>query len=262
MNSDRRSWTCTLCAIAISAVGASASTFAASPSSASDSSKSQTQVLLTDTQQQVAAATRVVDKLESDPKMRNLLGKAKGIFIVPTYARGGWGIGARGGEGVMLVNNNGQWSSPVFYNYGGLSAGVQAGAEVGSVAMLLMNDKAVNEFTKENNFALNAGAGLTIVNYTGKAQATVDNGDVVVWSDTKGAFANATIGVTDIHYDDGDNREFYRTQVSAKDIISGKIGESKGKSLKQALSNLEPSPMKSSGDSGNTGSVDSAAPAK
>ncbi|WP_192804970.1 lipid-binding SYLF domain-containing protein [Noviherbaspirillum aerium] len=260
MKSDKRTWINVACAVAIAAPAAFA--FAASDTPASGASMGETRPMLSDTQQQVASATRVVEKLESEPQIRDLLGKAKGIFIVPTYARGGWGIGARGGEGVMLVNKDGQWSSPVFYNYGGLSTGLQAGVEVGSIAMLLMNDKAVNEFSKENNFALNAGAGLTIVNYTGKAQAAAGNGDVVVWSDTKGAFANATVGITDIHYDDGDNREYYRAQVSAKDIISGKTGGSRAKSLKQALSTQGSGQMKSSGDSG-TGAVGaSSAPAK
>jgi lipid-binding SYLF domain-containing protein len=252
MKSGKRGWISAFCAIAFAAPGTIV--FAGQDTAATGTSTGEGRAMLSDTQQQVAAATRVVEKLESEPQIKNLLGKAKGVFIVPTYARGGWGIGARGGEGVMMVNRNGQWSSPVFYNYGGLSAGLQAGAEVGSMAMLLMNDKAVNEFTKENNFALNAGAGLTIVNYTGKAQTEIDSGDVVIWSDTKGAFANATIGVTDIHFDDGDNREFYQQQVSAKDIISGKAGAFKAKSLKQALSGQGSSQMKSSGESGTSGS--------
>ena len=213
---------------------------AAAPASTATTSSQETTFMKdntnSDTKQQVAAAKNVVEKLEADPEIKAILDKAKGVFIIPSYARGGWGIGIRGGEGVMLVNKNGQWSSPVFYNYGGVSIGAQAGAEIGSVAMFLMNDKAVSEFSKENNFSLTAGAGLTIANYTANAGGATGNGDVIVWSDTKGAFANATVGITDIHFDDGDNREFYGVQVSAKDIISGKVGGNRAPTLKEAIS--------------------------
>ncbi len=189
-----------------------------------------------DTMQQVTEAAKVVKQMESDPQVKNLLQQAKGVFIVPTYGRGGWGIGIRGGEGVMLANNNGTWSSPVFYNIGGVSIGAQAGAEVGSIAMLLMNEKAVKGFMKENNFAIGAGAGLTVVNYTAKAQVDAGRGDVIVWADTKGAFANATVGVTDIHFDDGDNRAFYQSNVAAQDIVSGKTKSDKAAALTKELS--------------------------
>ena len=34
-------------------------------------------------------------------------------------------------------------------------------------------------------------------------------GDVIVWSDTEGLFTGATIGVSDIQFDEEDNRAFY-----------------------------------------------------
>lgn len=176
-----------------------------------------------DTIQQVNNAAEVVKQMESDPQLRKLMQQAKGMFIVPQYGRGGLGIAGRGGEGVMLANDNGKWSNPVFYNFGGVSIGAQAGAEVGSIAMLLMNDKAVNNFMQDNKFSLTADAGLTIVNYTAKAQAAAGRGDVIVWSDTKGAFADAAVGVTDINFDDDENQAFYKSQVSAKDIVGGKV---------------------------------------
>lgn len=190
-----------------------------------------------DSMQQVNNAQKVVKQMESDPQVRKLLQQAKGVFIVPQYGRGGLGIAARGGEGVMLANQQGKWSSPVFYNLGGVSIGAQAGAEVGSIAMLLMNQKAVDSFMQENRFSLNADAGLTIVNYTAKAGASAGKGDVIVWSDTKGAFANAAVGITDIHYDDDENRRFYKQQnVAARDIIEGKVQSAAATSLTQELS--------------------------
>jgi lipid-binding SYLF domain-containing protein len=104
------------------------------------------------------------------------------------------------------------------------------------MAMLLMNDKAVNQFMNDNNFSLTAGAGLTVVNYTGKAMLQAGNGDVIVWVDTKGAFANATIGVTDIRRDESDTKAFYKRTATVKEILNGAVTSTQADTLKQALS--------------------------
>lgn len=188
-----------------------------------------------DAVKQVNEARAVVEKMKSDPQVKNLMQQARGVFIVPTYGRAGLGVGARGGEGVMLTQSNHKWSNPVFYNLGGLSIGLQGGAEAGSMAMLLMNDKAVSQFMNDNNFSINAGAGLTVVNYTGKMKADMTNGDVIVWSDTKGAFANATVGVTDIHRDESDTQAFYKRTATAKEILDGSVTSTRAGALQQAL---------------------------
>jgi lipid-binding SYLF domain-containing protein len=188
-----------------------------------------------DTVQQVNEARAVVEKMKSDPQLKKLLGQAKGVFIVPTYGRGGWGIGIRGGEGVMLTQSDHKWSNPVFYNLGGISIGFQGGIEAGSLAMLLMTDNAVNKFMSDNNFSINAGAGLTLVNYSGKAQIVAGQGDVIVWVDTTGAFANATVGATDIRFDQSDTQDFYKRTATAKEILSGAVTSPQAHALKQAL---------------------------
>ena len=188
-----------------------------------------------DTAQQVNEAKAVVEKMKSDPEVKKLLQQAKGVFIVPTYGRGGWGIGVRGGEGGMLTQSDHKWSNPVFYNLGGISIGFQGGIEAGSLAMLLMTDKAVNQFMADNNFSINGGIGLTVLNYTGKAQVDVGKGDVIVWADTKGAFANATVGMTDIHRDESDTQAFYKRTASTKEILNGAVTSPQADALKQAL---------------------------
>lgn len=223
-------------ALVIASLAVPADVQAAGTAVASDRTTSANQpYLASDTVQQVNEARAVVEKMKSDPQMRNLLQKAKGVFIVPTYGRGAWGLGVRGGEGVMLTQSGNKWSNPVFYNMGGVSIGFQGGAEAGSLAMLLMSEKAVSQFMNENNFSVNAGAGLTIVNYTGKAQADLGNGDIIVWADTKGAFANVSVGVTDIHLDESDTQAFYKRTATAKEILNGSVTSSKADALQQAL---------------------------
>ncbi|MDQ1812018.1 lipid-binding SYLF domain-containing protein [Massilia sp. CCM 9210] len=205
---------------------AHAQTGAAQPASARTSG---------DVQEQIARSAAAIEQMKADPKVAPLLKVARGIFVVPAYVRAGLGVGVRGGEGILLVRQGQEWTSPLFYNLGGVSIGLQAGAETGPVVMLLMNDKAVNEFRKENNFALNADAGLTLVNYNASARAGAGQGDVIVWTNTRGAFATAAVGVVDIHFDDADTRAYYRKSVKAADVLNGSVKDTQPGVLAQSL---------------------------
>ena len=184
----------------------------------------------------------VVRQLESDATMRKLLQDASGVFIVPTYGRAALGIGAHGGAGVLLVKKaSGNWTNPVFYNIGGISIGAQAGAQAGSVAFVLNNDKAVQRFTDKNNFSLSADTGLTVINWAMVAEGSTGAGDATAWTATKGLFGNvATIGVNDIRFNQRLTNAYYKQtrNVASADIINGKFTNAGADSLKQALANI------------------------
>lgn len=185
----------------------------------------------------VSDAVAVVRKIERIDRMQATLNSAKGIFIVPSYGRAAVGVGAAGGTGMLLVRRaGGGWSEPVFYNTGGLSVGLQAGAEGGNLVLILNNDKAVNEFMKKNNFSVNAKAGLTVVNWNKMVQGSAGTGDVVAWSDTKGLFGDlATVEVNDVRFNQKLTNAYYRRSLSATDVISGQTGNPQSAPLVEAL---------------------------
>jgi SH3 domain-containing YSC84-like protein 1 len=195
-------------------------------------------------------AVAVVRRIELEPGLNTLLQQAKGVFIVPTYARVALGVGGGGGAGVLLVKrDSGGWSDPGFYNIGGISLGAQVGAQGGPIVMVLNNDKAVNSFMQKNKFSLSADAGLTVVNWAKVAQGSVGAGDVVVWAGTKGLFGNVvSIGVNDIRFDQKETDAYYHKVVSASDVVSGAVKNSQADTLKQALA--ASSASTSSGSSG------------
>ena len=137
-------------------------------------------------QQVVDSSANVVRQFNSNPNFTNLLKKAKGVFIVPDLVKGALVVGASGGTGVLVVHDNGRWSDPAFLTVGSISIGAQAGGKAGPVVMFLMSDKAVGDFSQNNNFSLNGNAGLSIVTWSPKAQGSVGKGDVVVWSGQDG----------------------------------------------------------------------------
>ncbi|MES2757903.1 MAG: lipid-binding SYLF domain-containing protein [Pseudomonadota bacterium] len=197
----------------------------------------------TDARQETAAikhvtdAAAVVQKMLPEPRMRELLQQAKGVFLVPRYGRAALGVGASGGTGVLLIRRaDGAWSDPAFYNIGGLSAGAQIGAEAGAIALVLNNEKAVNRFMLKNQFSLNAAAGLTLVNWSKIAQGSVGDGDVVVWSGTKGLYGSlVSVGVNDIRFSENLTNAYYRQKVAVADVQAGKFSNPHADSLKQSL---------------------------
>lgn len=187
--------------------------------------------------QHVADALAVVRQLEAEPRMKQLLQQARGVFIIPSYGRAAFGVGAHGGTGLLLVRRgDGSWSGPAFYNLGGLTVGLQAGAEGGAIALVLNNDKAVNEFMKKNNFSLSAEAGLTVVNWSKLAQGSVGSGDVTAWSGTKGLFGDvAAVGLNDIRYNQGLSGAYYKRTLSPQEIAAGTVSNVQSQALQQAL---------------------------
>jgi SH3 domain-containing YSC84-like protein 1 len=192
-----------------------------------------------DAKAQVSEATKVVQQMKRDPKLTALLQRANGVFVAPDYGKGAAVVGARGGEGVVLLRNGDDWSNPAFYNFGGLSIGAQVGGAGGSFAMLLMNDRAVDAFRTKNSFSLDASAGLTIVDYSAGSQAATGKGDVIVWSDTEGLFAGASLGISGIVRDEAENRAYYDAyygqKVSVEQVLSGALENPDAQKLRDAL---------------------------
>lgn len=176
-------------------------------------------------QKTVDHAVVAVSKMKADSHVADLLGRAQGILIVPHYVKVAAIVGGGGGSGVLLTRTNGQWSNPAFYNVGGGSIGAQLGGESGTLALILMNQKAVNAFAQhESNWTLTGDLGLTVVNYSATARQGIGDGDIVVWTDTQGLYGGAAVGVRDIRADKEADRAYYgQQQLTTAQILSGQV---------------------------------------
>lgn len=188
----------------------------------------------------VNRALTTVRKMGQDPVMKEALHLATGVYIVPSYRRVAVGVGATGGGGVMLLKRpDGQWGSPVFYTLGALNVGLQAGAQHGEIALVLMNEKAATAFTSKNNFSLSADAGLTVFNWNKLARGALGTGDVIVWATGKGLFGDVVaLGVEDIRFNQNLTNAYYERTLSASEVTSGSVGNTHSVALQQALGEL------------------------
>jgi lipid-binding SYLF domain-containing protein len=184
----------------------------------------------------VSDAVGVVQRMDAEPGMPALLGRARGVFIVPKYGRAALGVGGAGGAGVLMIRRaDDTWGNPAFFDIGGLSIGLQAGAEGGPLTLFLLNQKAVDSFRNRNNFSLNADAGLTVVNFARMAQGSTA-GDIVAWSGSKGLFGNAvTVGVNDVRYDRSLTEAYYGKPMTAQQAIDSNEINTQADALRKVL---------------------------
>ncbi len=188
----------------------------------------------------VNAAVKTIQTMKADPNMRRMLRDAKGVLIVPSFGRGAFIVGAKGGEGLLLLHKpDGSWSDPVFYGLGGISIGAQAGGEYGQAAYVLMTKEAAGAFRGPNNFSLNAGAGLSIIDWSAAAQGSWGKGDIVFWTNTGGAYASANIGISDVSWDSHLTKAYYkdRSATPAK-VMNGSLRTNEDKRLQKSLLNI------------------------
>lgn len=173
-----------------------------------------------------AEAQRVVDRAEialqnfqAAPNMgyfRQQVQKAKGVLVLPDRVKGGLILGGAGGNGVLLERTGESWSHPVFYSLASLTFGLQIGAEVAEVVLMIMTDRGMQAmYTTE--FKL--GADVSVAAGPTGAGAQAATVDVLAYSRSKGGFAGVTIEGAVLSPHDALNSAYYGTNVRPVEII-------------------------------------------
>jgi len=91
---------------------------------------------------------------------RDLLAQARAVAVFPGVTKAAVIVGGRHGEGVVSARRaDGFWSAPVFYEIGGGSFGLQVGAQVVDLVLLVMSQQGVESMLK-SEFTLGGDASL------------------------------------------------------------------------------------------------------
>jgi lipid-binding SYLF domain-containing protein len=85
--------------------------------------------------------------------------KAAGILVFPRQTKGGVGIAAEHGEGVLQVKGK----TTGYYSMGAGSVGLTAGLAQHSEIIMFMTQEALDKFTKSDGWSIGADAGITVV---------------------------------------------------------------------------------------------------
>jgi len=173
-----------------------------------------------------------------DPEMtwfRNNLPSSRGVLIVPTFLRAGFIFGGAGGNGVLLVRDKpGNWSYPAFYTVATGSVGLQAGADVAEVILMIRSQRGADAMLS-NSFKL--GADASVAAGPVGAGAQVQTSDVLAFSRSKGLYAGINLDGSVISTRDAWNATYYGQQVRPTDIlVSRTVSNAQADPLRNRLS--------------------------
>ncbi|MCB1745132.1 MAG: peptidoglycan-binding protein [Gammaproteobacteria bacterium] len=191
-----------------------------------------------DAQQLVDKAERTLHAFQDDPQMdwfRENLRHARGVLIVPDLLRAGFIFGGAGGQGVLLgrARAGNLWSMPAFYDIGSVSFGLQIGAEVAEVMLLIMTERGLHAIFS-TDFKLGAEVSVAL-GPTGVA-AKAATADVLAYSRAQGAFAGLTLEGAIVAPKDDWNAAYYGKTVKPIQIIKAHAVSNEGaERLTQAL---------------------------
>lgn len=190
-----------------------------------------------DAKEIVAKSKTTLNHFLSDPDMkwaRNNLKKAKGVLLVPTYAKGGFIVAGAGGQGVLLARDkSGKWAGPAFYYLGAASIGLQIGVDVAEVMLVIMTDKGVDALLGGD---LKLGGDVRVAAGPVGAGAQAATADVLGFSRSKGLFAGIAFDGSVINPRVEHNNAFYGKAVTPTDIlIRRNVSNPAGQSLVKAV---------------------------
>ena len=171
---------------------------------------------------------------------RDLLGRARGVMIIPTLVKGGFIFGGQGGTGVLLSRDpqTGAWSYPAFYTMGAGSFGLQIGVQVSKIMLIIMNDRALNA-VMEHEFKLGAEAGIAVATLGGGAEfstTAAGGADIYALAESQGLFGGVAIQGGIVKPEADNDHAYYGPNVTAQDIVVRRTAKNPGaETLRTAL---------------------------
>lgn len=154
----------------------------------------------------------------------DLVRKARAVVIFPGMVKAGFIVGGQYGTGVVIARRaDGSFGAPAFYTMGGVSAGLQIGAQAVDVIMLVMNKKGLDGILK-NKVKFGADIGVAAGPVGRRAEAGVTGADlyadVYSYSRAKGAFAGVSLEGAGLEYDATTTKAIYGKALTASEILS------------------------------------------
>src|SRR5215467_1125968 len=195
-------------------------------------------------QRLVDKATLTLEAFAGDEATKESLkynGKdARALFIIPQFLRGAFIFGGAGGSGVLIVRHeqSGKWGDPVFYNIGSASFGLQIGADVSEMVLIVRTKKGLEEFYT-NDFKLGANAGMAVGPVGAGMAAQGIAADIISYARKKGAFVGMALDGAFVSISNDSNRAYYGKPVTPTDIIVKKdVGNPKSLKLRSTAEKL------------------------
>jgi len=196
----------------------------------------------------VAEAKATVEDLIADPDFENLkalLQRARGVVIVPELYKAGLIIGGETGSAVILARdlNTGTWSYPAFMTMASGSVGLQIGASVSQIVLVIMTDKGMEAMLADKvNIGGDASvaAGPVGANVEAATTSTDMEQDIYAYGSGQGLFAGAAVEGAILIPDEDANQLYYGEAATTREIVqAGTVENDDADGLRAALLALD-----------------------
>lgn len=142
---------------------------------------------------------------------------AKAMVIIPRSLRGGFMVGASGGNAVMVARReDGGWTEPTFFTIGSISFGLQIGGEASETILLIMTNRGMEQLLSTN---VKLGADLSLAAGPVGGGAKAQTVDVLAFSRSRGLYGGMTLEGALLKARHSWNRSYYGADVTPVDII-------------------------------------------
>jgi lipid-binding SYLF domain-containing protein len=157
----------------------------------------------------------------------SVLEKAVGIAVFPGLLKGGLGVGAQHGRGVLSARDKkGGWSNPAFLTINGGSIGLQIGLQSTDLVLVVNNRRGLEQMVK-NQFKIGADVAAAAGPVGRDAGAATDiqmRAQILTYSRTRGLFAGVTLNGSTINQDKDANERFYGKPLTTSEIVFDGMG--------------------------------------
>lgn len=155
---------------------------------------------------------------------KQVLEGAKCVAVIPKLVKGAFVVGGEHGTGVATCRTSGNnWSPPAPFSVSGISWGPQIGGKSTDLLMFIMNDQGMNDLISGH---IKVGADVSAAAGPVGRQASAEAGwkaGILTYSTSKGAFIGASLNGAELHKDARLTNDWYRKDVSFKDILLGNV---------------------------------------
>lgn len=196
--------------------------------------------------QMVEKAKFTITDLAAKPDMeqfRRLLAVSKGVIVFPQVLKAGFFLGGAGGGGVLLGRDEaGNWSSPAFYKMGQGSIGLQFGAQVNELVLVIMTEKGLQAIINNQvKLGGDLSAAVGPVGTTLGASTTTNlKADVFSFAISKGLFIGASVEGSVLTSNAEANQSYYGQPVTSQQIVIERtVSNAQADGLKTALTAAE-----------------------
>jgi lipid-binding SYLF domain-containing protein len=168
-----------------------------------------------------AVLKTILTKGDGIPK--DVLNKSLCVLVYPGVKKVGVGIGVSYGRGVIVCRTgadmNGAWGAPAMYSLDTGSVGAQLGSSSTDYVLLVVSQRGADKVLS-GKVKLGQGASAVAGPSGANAAAFNDpNVDILSYSQSKGLFAGASLGMADMESDAKANKELYGKDVDAAQLV-------------------------------------------